>query len=82
MQDDGEFCSRDLAATSQLCDLLGPTPASLLLTPPSVIRSRMPFGRLDLTCHLARDCSGRGSLVHRAVKSPHPAALLLLMLAA
>ena len=51
MQDDREICSCDLVATSSFCDLLDPAPVAFLLTTPSVIRSRMLFGRLDLTCH-------------------------------
>jgi hypothetical protein len=60
MQDDWEFCSRDLAALVQFCDLLGPALASFLPTAPSVIRSRMLFGRFDLPCHFheGRDAQG------------------------
>jgi len=66
------------------CDLLCPTLASFLLTGPSVIRSRMLFGRLDFTCHFHEGARllRVGLSGSSCCEKPHRAALLLLMSAA
>ena len=66
MQDDWEFCNCDLVANSQLCDH-------------QLIRSRVLFGRFDLTCHFREGARllRAGLPAQPAAKSRHRAALFL-----
>ena len=74
MQDDWEFCSRDLAATSPV--LRPAVSGAGFVFADRSIRSRMRFGRFDLISMKARDCSGL-SLPRSSRLCLHRAAFLL-----
>ena len=80
MQDDREFCSRDLAAPRQLLRPIGSDSgfafADRFISYPQPNASSAAWISHAISMK-ALDCSGRGPPAHLAAKSPHPAALLL-----